>query len=281
MQDRSIDLTHRGGLIFTESDHVYRNIEGEKYRSCTGILGQFKNHFDSDSMSKYKAIKDTLSEEHFILLKQKAGHWKNVKNFWGALIEKKPEYSSKLIEARDGYLNKWNNSGTTASTAGSVEHDIRENKIITEKSYCWNDNIYVYDPNITVLDIDNKSNCVIPEILLWDHSITLGGLADIAIIDNGYIHILDYKTNRTISKEGFAGNMMKLFLSHLPDASFYHYSLQLLIYQKMACKLSGLKPGECWLISTENENYNRSSDVYIRCEDLRKEVDKIFEHIRF
>jgi hypothetical protein len=284
-QDRTHDLRSIGGLIFTEDDHAYKNAENVQYRSCTGILSNFKNKFDSEGMSKYKAIKDVLSEDHFTLLKRKAG-WENVKNYWESLLKWKqvdgtePFYRERLLERRQHYLDKWNGAGTKASTAGSIEHGVREHKMISDGKFEWDNKTYQYQ-NKNVLELQKDDNqIVIPEMLLWDHSVKLGGLADIVISDNGYIHILDYKTNRTISKEGFDKQTMLKFLSHLPDASFYHYSLQLQIYQKMVCDLSGLLPGECWIISTKNIEYDRSEDVFMKCADLKDEVSQIFDWLK-
>jgi len=277
IQDRSYDLRSRGGLIFREEDHSYHNAAGEKYFSTTGLLGDFKNKFDADGMSKYKAIKDVLTTEQLKQLKTKAGHWQKVAGqFWPALMQRE-EFKDPLLEVQQKYLDSWAKSGEVASCAGSLEHGKRESHLDDTGFYEWN-GIKYEQSDKCILDIDDFDQCIISEILLWNHEIKLGGLADLMIFDYGKIHVLDYKTNKAIVKIGFMNKKMKRFLDHIPDASFYHYALQLKIYQKMACDLTGLEPGECWLISTKNDNYGRKEDVFIQCDDLIVEVNLLFNN---
>ena len=59
-QDRSIDLTNVGGIVFTESTHTYTNVEGIRYTGITTLLGRFHAHFDTDRVATNKAIKDCV-----------------------------------------------------------------------------------------------------------------------------------------------------------------------------------------------------------------------------
>ena len=118
--------------------------------------------------------------------------------------------------------------------------------------------------------------CVVPEIMVWDHDSELCGLADLPIFDKGVVHILDYKTNKKIDKSGFMGAKMKGVFSMHPDSKTSKYSAQLYGYQKMACDITGFKAGECWIISTKSEKYNRPKDIFIECIDMSKEIRKAF-----
>lgn len=276
LQDRSYDLTHLGGVKFDEDNHLYTNADDEKYNSSTGLLKEFKNEFDSEGMSRYKAIKEVLPYDSFQKLKAKAGGWDNVKNYWPALLNHSEKLAQKLLKSQKGFLDMWSKSGETASHAGSIEHGKREQDII-ENGFHWRNKYYPYSKK-NILEVTNEDICSIPELLLWDHSMKLGGLADLPLFDDGYVHILDFKTNKEIKREAFNDQRLRKFLGHLPDCSYYHYSLQLKIYQKMACKLSGLKPGECWIISTANPEYGRKEDEYIQCANLDNEVNAIFDY---
>ena len=63
--------------------------------------------------------------------------------------------------------------------------------------------------------------------------------------------ILDYKTNETISKDGWGRYMLPPY-NLLPDASYYHYSLQTSIY-KFLYKKHPIK--ESFIVHIKNEDY--------------------------
>ena len=276
LQDRSYDLTSIGGVKFDEEAHLYTNAAGEIYKSSTGIIKDFKNEFDSEGMSRYKAIKEILPIDSFTKLKRKAGGWEYVKDYWDILLKHSDKLKNALEKRQQKFLDEWKKAGDDAAHAGSLEHGKREEEIINN-GFTWNNKYYPYSTK-NILEVDKNDMCAIPEILLWYHGMKLGGLADLPLFERGYIHIHDFKTNKEISKTAFNDQRLKKFLGHLPDCSYYHYSLQLKIYQKLACRLSGLKPGECWIISTANPEYGRKEDVYIECANVDKEVDLIFDY---
>ena len=275
LQDRSYDLLSRGGIKFTEETHEYTNSDGVVYNSSTGILKQYKNPFDDVNMSKYKAIKEVLSYEKFNKLKRHAGGWDKVHKYWDKLLERE-EFKKPLLKKRKAFLDVWEKAGKDAVLAGSIEHAKREEEIIKNGFY-WNNKYYPYADK-TVLDIKNSDICAIPELLLWDHDIQLGGLADLPLFYNGVVDVHDFKTNKEISMTGFNGQKLRGILSHVPDCSFYLYSIQLEIYSRMIQDLTGFKRGENWIISTANPEYGRKEDVYIKCADMQKEVEMIYEY---
>ena len=59
-QDRSLDLTDVGGIIFKELSHTYTNAEGVRYTGITTLLGRFHDHFDAEKTSINKSIKDNV-----------------------------------------------------------------------------------------------------------------------------------------------------------------------------------------------------------------------------
>lgn len=89
---------------------------------------------------------------------------------------------------------------------------------------------------------------VYPELLLSrispDRKLRLAGQADLVIVDNNDIYILDYKTNKEIKTKSFydkkthKSQMMKYPLNNLQDTNFWHYSLQLSTYAWMIQKLN-------------------------------------------
>lgn len=281
LPNRDIDLRDRGGLVFYEDSHSYFNADGIKYTGMTTFLKQFEGEsFDAEKTARYKAIKETLPETEFKKLKKlitnKLGEpsrtaWTKVHLFYDKLCEGSARYGEDLPKKRQEILDEWEN----ASTQGSIEHDRREKEVI-DNGLEWNGKYYPY-MNKTILDVTPEDVCVIPEIMVWDHDAQLCGLIDLPIFDKGVIHIQDYKTNKKIESTGFQGRTMKGPFRHHQDCNLSKYSGQLHGYMKMACDLTGFKPGECWIISTANVDYKRVNDVYIRCTDMSKEIEEAFK----
>lgn len=73
------------------------------------------------------------------------------------------------------------------------------------------------------------------EPLIWLQSVGLSGQSDKVEIDNGYINITDYKSNKEIKTRGYEnweGIRTKMMppLTHLEHCELIHYSLQLSLY---------------------------------------------------
>lgn len=264
IQNRSFDLRHKGGIVFNEEDHSYFNATGEQYESSTGIIKKYKAPFYDEQTAKYKAIKEILPEVHFKALKKHAGGWDNVHTFWDKLMER--EWAELLIERKDFHLAKWKHE----AMAGSEEHAKREQEIITNGGIEFQGVFYEYI-NTDVLSIPPNGQYCLTEMLLWDHSMKLGGLADLPLFDNSTFMVLDYKTNKEIAREGFMNKRMLPPFGQLPDCNYYHYSLQLDIYADMICQLTGFKHMGNYLISTANPAYGRETDELIKCEDLKED----------
>ena len=76
---------------------------------------------------------------------------------------------------------------------------------------------------------------VYPEHFVYLKSAGICGQADLVSIVNGYINILDYKTNKEIKENGFKnweGVVSKMFkpVNNLEDCNLNHYNLQLSLY---------------------------------------------------
>ena len=86
--------------------------------------------------------------------------------------------------------------------------------------------------------------------MVYLKSIGLCGQADLVEVVNGYVNILDYKTNKEIKEKGFTnweGITSKMYnpVNHLDDCNYNHYTLQLSIYMYIILKHNPkLKPGK-------------------------------------
>jgi hypothetical protein len=264
IQNRSFDLRHKDGIVFNEENHSYFNATGEQYESSTGIIKKYKAPFYDDQTAKYKAIKEILPENHFRALKKHAGGWENIHTFWDKLMER--EWADALIERKDFHLAKWKHE----AELGTLEHSKREQEIISNGGIEFQGLFYEYI-NTDVLSIPSTGRYCLTEMLIWDHSMKLGGLADLPVFDNGTFMVLDYKTNKKIERSAFMNKRMLPPFGMLQDCNFMHYSLQLSIYANMISQLTGFKHKENWIISTANLNYGRATDELIKCEDLTED----------
>lgn len=271
IQDRTFDLRDRGGILFNEKDHSYINAKGEYYTSSTSLIKQYKSsQFYDTQTARYKAIKDILPLDRFNLLKKNAGSWDNiVPMYWDVLI-KKSEYSELLSQKADYYIDLWKSQ----SEAGTLEHSKREEAIKRNGGIEYKGVWYEYTDRC-VLDIRPDEIVCSTEMLVWNHEMKLGGLVDLPLFNKGEVFILDYKTNKKIDKVSFGGVKMKYPFNTVMDCNYYHYSLQLTIYNDMICELTGFKKGENSIISTANKEYGRLTDEYIDCLDMSDLYQKI------
>lgn len=270
------DLCDRGGVEFRAEDHVYMNPDGVKYRSVTNLLGDYKTPFDADRMSKYKAIKDTLDAHTFHRLKVSSGGWEFVADQWNALL-RDHNLHSRLLQSQSDYLQKWSSAGKDAANSGTDEHSRREAQVLESGFIIWGGIEYHYDPSLTILDVGNTAEpLVLVEALLWNHELKIAGLSDLLFVKDGVISIGDYKSNKEITRESFGGKTMLPPLQNLPDSNYWHYSLQLGLYQRMACDLSGLEFGDLTIIQTANPEYGRQKDVILPLSRLTPQLDLIY-----
>ena len=264
IQNRSFDLRYKGGIVFEEEDHSYFNDTGEKYESSTGLIKNYKAPFYDEQTAKYKAIKEVLPPELFNVLKKHAGGWAGVYTYWDALMQR--EWAEALVERKEFHLAKWRGE----AELGTAEHSRREQKIIADGYFEFQGVFYKY-LDTDVLSIPPTGQYCLTEALVWDHAMKLGGLVDLPVFDNGEFMVLDYKTNKEISRAGFMDKRMLAPFSCLADCNFIHYSLQLSIYSDMIGQLTGFKHRENWIISTANLLYGRPEDELIKCQDLTED----------
>lgn len=308
-QDRTIDLTHLGGIKFNESLHRYSNINDITYTGVTTLLHNYYEPFDSERISLNKAIKNVVireyGEENFIKLKKQVyseqlkivketyrgeEQYQKIKYLIGHdfLYTKLQAFKNKKFTTYENILleqellkNEWIETAKVASDEGSKEHDRREQSIIDNKGYEYMGKFFDYLPEKNILNVTLKDRIVIPECLVWNHDLKLGGLADIFLFDKGKILVQDYKTNASIDYKSFNDKKMIGVCSKLLDTNFSHYSLQLRIYQEMALLLRPeFKKGSNTIILTSSERHNRIDDQFIECCKVDTEVKSIFNELK-
>jgi hypothetical protein len=251
--------------------HRY-SYKGKRYLSATQLLEHFIPPFDTKERSEYMAYR-----------------YGNTPEYW---------------------VNKWKAENSLSLTRGTDIHDEQE-RLTYEKRFIE------YNPApLPVLQYDKytpyRDLCdgVYPEMLLWSHEHRIAGRTDKGILrtlhkgEAGWVwmqgqgraivhadkvtriaDIEDYKTNKRLNKESWQdsrGNYRYLLgpVSHIMDSNYWHYALQLSIYQFML-EQYGFHPGERRIIHFphEIEGLGTPAPETYRLPYLRKEVIAMIAYV--
>ena len=232
-------------IKFTEQSHIY-TIDGDSdYLSVTKW-----NHSHFKKFNPDEAIKKMMSSKN----------WKNSEYYGMTPREIK---------------QKWKDNGKEASEAGTKMH--------------YDIECYYND-----LDVEVEENCLEwkyfeefekeigsklepyrTEWMVWDKELRFAGSIDMLFEnDDGTLQIYDWKRCKEIKKENNWDSSITECISHVPDANFWHYSLQLNTYKWLLEKNYGKKVTNMYLVCLHPNNKNKS---YLRYEvpDMTNEINDL------
>jgi len=226
-------------VIFKEEGHVYESNDKDKinWTSVTSFIGMFKPKFDRNGQAKKSS--------------------KNKRSKWHGMTP-------------DAIKKAWDNETERAIDLGNWYHNQREENILEFKTI-ERDGVEVpiirpiiNTNGIKVAPEQKLSNGAYPELFVYLKSLGLCGQADLVSIVDGFINILDYKTNKEIKEKGFTnweGITSKMFnpISHLDECNLNHYNLQMSLYAYIIKKHNPkLKIGKLQIqhVSFEKEGEN-------------------------
>tara|TARA_Y100001937_G_scaffold128726_1_gene207332 strand:+ start:8524 stop:9348 length:825 start_codon:yes stop_codon:yes gene_type:complete len=201
-------------VVFKEKGHVYEsldeNLEKDQitWTSVTSFVGKFKPKFDKKGQAK-KSSKNKRSKWYGMTPKEIMNAWDNE--------------TERAISLGNWYHNQREENICEFNT---IERDGKEVPIIRP----------IVDQNgIKIAPNQKLDEGVYPEHFVYLKSAGICGQADLVSIVNGYINILDYKTNKEIKENGFKnweGVVSKMFkpVNNLEDCNLNHYNLQLSLY---------------------------------------------------
>lgn len=228
-------------IEFKEAEHKYFQKDKE-YISVTTLIGKYKNKFDT---------------------------WKEATKY--KVRHSDPRSVQEIVQA-------WDLVRIEACERGSEYHEIKEIENLyknanLEKGYVEK-----------IIKLSDLPDGLYPELRLYNDEYEIAGHADIVRIERPYIDVEDYKTNKDkydkvtgalkdlgISKKSWGKNMLYP-LQGLPDANFYHYTVQLNIYAWML-KQEGFIPRNLKLLHKkymENEVVHPNDLIMQSEEDARK-----------
>lgn len=283
-------------ITFDNKHHKYT--KGDKvYTSVSKTIERFKNPFDKEHWSTYKAI------EALYLIDNTAEKWRTLKKGWDisdpSFITHATQFidHDKLQNSTQGIVKEWSDKNKKSIVRGNTYHDSRE-KESYKKGFELNpisgEQVkvpqIVYDKqekvkasgeyqNTSLIDnLYDLEDGYYPELLLWNEEYMIAGQADkvfISTVDGvRYIEVGDFKTNNKIRKKSYynraqrSNTMMKHPINHLMDCNLIHYNLQISMY--------------CWMLeqfgyTVKNLSFHHFNEMY-KLEYLKKEVEDMLNH---
>ena len=275
-----------GDVWFRESDHVYGNFKypETKYTSVTTLIGKYEQPFDSEFVSKYKAIEKLLPSD--IWKKEKGALWKNHK-IPNEFLEVYNISESELNKVQQDILDEWAEINRVSCERGTKIHAKLENSFyntahdITLKKFGIGGK-FECKKNYNELDLEYG---IYPEYLIYYDNpkldLHIAGQIDLLVKNGNNIIIGDWKTNKELHFKGFyntstkSTTKMKYPLTSLDDVNFNHYQLQLSTY--------------AWIIQKINPDFNierlfichfdheGNQNIY-EVTYLKDEVEKMLRH---
>jgi len=227
-------------IKFNDKEHSYTNKFGKRYTSVTTVIGFYKNKFDADFWTTYKAIQKALGITQENKKQMSALYTKNGGN-WNTLpIEPLKKICAiknidinNLLEEKKSIAEGWAQTSKESCERGTRFHEKMEaeaynNGIGTIKEETV-ETIYEYN-----IDLSQLKDGYHAEVLLYNHDYEVAGIMDKLIIStvikDRYIKGDDWKTNKVINTINPVGTKMKYPLHHLDDCNYIHYALQLNTY---------------------------------------------------
>lgn len=191
-------------ITFTEADHRYVSvIDGKKltYTSATTLIGRYFNPFDpTGKITERCAAKEGISVEE--------------------------------LKAR------WSEKGRESTRLGTRMHEVCEDIILGRNMRNSPENIIEKKRFDNAIDMSRKLKQRLEilgvEKLIFDDRLQIAGTIDLfakSRKDNNLYYIIDHKSNQEIEQENKYGKFCLAPIQHLPDIAYYHYALQLNLYE--------------------------------------------------
>ena len=245
-----------GKYTFIENGHYYL-CNGKRVEiSTTGLISQYEQKFDSDTISQMVANKKGISQQEVLEEWRIENLHSTIK---GSLIH---EFAQSLWEGKE-YKFDYSNIPKEIDL-DKLKSDIE--KLIPQAINFYNDYKDMYE----------LIGC---EIYLGDEDYDECGATDQMMLNKytNEIALIDYKSNKKIEYESYNHKKMLIPLHKFEDCNYIHYSLQLSDYKFKFEKNTKLKVDETFIVY-----FNVNADNYEIIEPLNmeKEVEEILENRR-
>jgi hypothetical protein len=225
-------------IVFDPEQHVYFYNLTEKFDGVTGWISKYKQPFNREAISMAVARRDGKSQ--------------------------------------DQVLSEWDDKRDTSAAYGNFAHNAIERwvngqrRLKGQKEY-----IDLVKP---VLEAEGLRP-ISAEFVVYDEDIERASPIDLLCVreTTGKLVVVDIKTyEKGVEWQGYKDAMLLYPLHHLPDANFYHTSLQTGLYvkwlkEKYECEVEDegyilhLRPPQCSLV---------------KCVNTQKEVELMYEELK-
>lgn len=178
-------------IIFEPINHTYHTKNGKELMSVSKFIHLFQNPFDPDG-----AIISKCAQKRNISINELRKEWDDKRD--SACIK-----GHLLHECAEHYIKN-----------GRLKRGHQDNDIIKE---------------FRKIKFEGK---LYSEVVLFDEVLGICGTTDLISIvdyDKKIADLRDFKTNKAIKTFSF-GKYMKYPFNSMPDANFYHYTIQLGVY---------------------------------------------------
>lgn len=191
-------------ILFDETAHAYWYQMERRFDGVTGLISKYKKPFDKEAAAMGVARRDKRSVQ-------------DVLQDWEDNLNQASEYGKH----HHGILDRWVQG----------QDMTEEEMLICDK--------------VSELLKQNGLNIVASEFVVYDESVGRASPIDLVCERDGKLVVVDYKTNaKGIAFDGYKNAQMLYPFHILPDANYYHYSIQIGIYIKWLRELYGLPVDE-------------------------------------
>jgi len=231
-------------ISFDEGPHIY-TIDGDSgFTSVTKWNHSHFPHFNSD-----KIIKNMMRSHKWTENKYYGMTANEIKALWRKNGKEASEAGTKMHYDIECFYNKQ-----------SVKNDSIEFKYFMK---FYNDN-KDFKPYRT-------------EWMVYDKELKMAGSIDMTFEnEDGSIDIYDWKRSKEIKKTNAWESATTDCIDFMPNANFWHYSLQLNTYKAILEKNYGKKIRHMYLVRLHPNNPNQSYILY-KVPNLRDSIEELFE----
>lgn len=204
-------------IRFQEKSHLYESVipDGRQWVSATTFLKSFYHPFNSSIVNK--CVNDPNSK-------------------WYGL---NPDKVREI----------WDKEAKRSTDLGTAYHRKMELSEVNAIDCCPQENEWKYAGSQKLQEGD-----VYPEFMTYHPDYDVCGQSDRVWVENGKIFIRDYKSNKTITTQGFRGKKMLYPVQYLEECDLTKYTLQLSLYLFMLLFHNpNLLPGELEISHVEFE----------------------------
>lgn len=279
--------------IDKENADVKFNNELHKYwtkdsnQSCISVTTLINNFtsFDEAFWSAYKTLEKLTTADDFSLVKPDL---LQTKRFSDTYLDRFHIPAGEFERERTELLKEWEAKREESCIRGTQIHKAQEMLHLSgETKEIQHLNLGGKFKTNTSNKIEINTKGIYPELLLSrvspDGKLRIAGQADLVIVDDLDVYILDYKTGKEMEQKSYYDrrnkkhSMMKYPLNNIQDTNFWHYSLQLSTY--------------AWLIQKINPEFNIKLLMLIHfdhkgnvnnyeCQYLKKDVERMLAYYK-